>query len=247
MRKTILFAWATSGLLLAGCADHATLPGPSPRALPGAPIGRSESEGPAEVRNYRSQMQWVGRTASAYARMDYFGNRAWQTLNIQVIRGFSMVGSSPPYTDPAAHLLAGWNAMGTALRYTVASTCGQQATVYTEHGAAISFPLTGGFVIASSDKAPSEAGALQPACTSGSGGTCEEDLESTEESWSSPYPRNTCDGTTTGGGSGGSTGQPVDETWVEEFFGVRFRCTRSADPDFEVVTCVAEDEESEVQ
>ncbi|HEX8393201.1 MAG TPA: hypothetical protein VF665_12725 [Longimicrobium sp.] len=244
MRSTVLFALSAGALLLAGCTDSATLPRPSPRTAEGTPIRRDESLPPVQILKEKSHMQWEGRTAVGYARMDYFGNRAWQTLNINVTRNYSMVGQRT-FTDPQAYILGNWRAMGSVLRYLAASTCGHHAVVYTEHGAAQAIPFTGGYVELMSVRSTSEASALQPACTGSGGGTCEEDLDYTQDSWVSPNPYTPCDGDTTGGGSGGADGQPVDETWVEEMFGIRFRCSRSADPNFEVVTCVAEEEEDQ--
>lgn len=138
--------WLVSGFaagMLAACADRqspvfSATPEPlveSAVAPDGyeAPVYASEASVPpeyslAEVRSHRERVRWEGSSASGYGSMEYFGNRGRIALEMQVLRGWSTVGTTRTEREQP-DLLPAQRVMGIPLSYNLPEDCGQTANL----------------------------------------------------------------------------------------------------------------------
>lgn len=170
--------WLVGAVLLAACAD---MPGPVLTATPGGAVQRavapdgheapsysSESAVPpeyawAEVRGHRERVTWDANTATGYGSMEYFGNRGRIVLDLQVLSGYSTVGSirterEQPDFIPAARVL------GIPLPYSVPTTCGQTANLSATYSARTVLFIDSRLTEVGPHIVPGHASAAQPAC-----------------------------------------------------------------------------------
>lgn len=141
MRRHRWVLCGAGAVLLAACADG---PGPVVSVTPEirravAPDGHevpsysSASSVPpeyawAEVRSHRERVTWDGNSATGYGSMEYFGNRGRIVLQLQVLNGYSTVGTTRTEREQADFLPA-VRMMGIPLPYAVPETCGQTANL----------------------------------------------------------------------------------------------------------------------
>lgn len=169
-------------LLMAGCSD-ATRGGAGEPLSPVHPSARAaeaqtdiqesgmyptENDVPpdrrlARIYRHSERISWSGRTANAYASMEYFGNFGEQTLEITVVHGYSTVGSMRTERHVQDFLPAG-RVMGNPLQYVLAEDCGQTANFAATHTAKTIMFVNSAISTVGSERARGETAATQPTC-----------------------------------------------------------------------------------
>jgi hypothetical protein len=117
----------------------------------------------ARIYRHSERVAWSGRTASAYASMEYFGNYGAQNLEISVLHGYSTVGSVRSERYVQDFLPAG-RVMGNPLQYTVAEDCGQTANFMAYHTAKTLLLWNANLTTFGDERASGDASATQPTC-----------------------------------------------------------------------------------
>jgi hypothetical protein len=178
MRLKRWWVGGASAVLLCACADG---PGPILFVAPDVEVERamapdgyeapsyaSESSVPpehrwAEVYSHRERVSWESNTATGYGSMEYFGNRGRVTLELQVLNGYSTVGTTrtereQPDLVPAPRI------MGIPLPYTVPESCGQTANLSAVYSARTVLVIDTRLTEIGPHIVPGHAFAAQPAC-----------------------------------------------------------------------------------
>lgn len=178
MRRQRWLVGGAGAVLLAACADG---PGPVVSIAPDADVQRAVApdgyEAPsyssasavppdyawAEVRSHRERVAWDANTATGYGSMEYFGNRGRIALELQVLNGYSTVGTTrtereQPDFLPAARML------GIPLPYSVPTTCGQTANLSAVYSARTVLFIDTRLTEVGPHVVPGHASGAQPEC-----------------------------------------------------------------------------------